>query len=183
MTLAALLLLAADPAADRVLLQAFEGPCRYVEDFEKAKAAAAPAGWEAIAEDAAPRVADLTARARAQMEAGEKMSGATFRRAHAGRTVYLILSRVEMDGGVWGNGCRVYDFDAPAPIALGTAKAWIGKDPTGTQDFGNGLVKHLWEPWVSGRTFELNYVPAGNALGQSWGLSGVILVSTAIGGF
>lgn len=180
---AAILLFAADPSADRALLEAFAAPCQHVEDYGKMTAAAPAAGWETIAETAVPRVASLIDKGRKALEDNEKMSGATFQRTHQGRPVYLIISRVEMKGGVWGNGCRVYDFDAPAPLDIATAKAWIGKEPTGVQDLGGGLIKHLWEPWVSGRTFEVNYVPASHPAGKAWGLSGVVLVSGAIGGF
>jgi hypothetical protein len=180
---AALLLLAADPAADLALLKAFEAPCAKVQDYPAMQAAAPGAGWQAIAESAAPRVAALIDKGRKAMEPDEKLLGATFQRAHAGRTVYLILSRVEMKDGMWGNGCRLYDFDAPQPIDISTVKKWIGKEPTGVQDLGGGLVKNLWEPWVDGYTFEANYVPAENALAKQWGLSGVVLVSGAIGGF
>lgn len=174
---------AAEPAADRALLEAFAAPCQHVEDFDKMKAAAPGAGWEAIEETAVPRVAALVDKGRKALEGGEKMTGATFQRTHQGRSVYLILTRVEMDGGMWGNGCRVYDFDAPGPFDVATAKAWIGKEPTGVLDLGGGLIKYLWEPWVSGRSFELNYVPASHPDGRTWGLSGVVLVSSAIGGF
>ncbi|MES2444401.1 MAG: hypothetical protein V4574_16365 [Pseudomonadota bacterium] len=185
MLAAAALLLAGTQGApaDRVLLEAFEGPCQHVEDFAKMKAAAPGAGWEAIEETAAPRVAALLDKGRKALESDETMTGATFQRSHQGRPVYLILSRAEMKGGMWGNGCRVYDFDAPAPLDIAAAEAWIGKEPTGVQDLGGGLIKHLWEPWVSGRSFELNYMPASHPVAQAWGLSGVVLVSSAIGGF
>lgn len=184
-TLAALLLLSApaDAAADRALLAAFERPCRHVEDFARMQAEAPRTGWQPVEEAAAPRAAALMAKGREQIRADEKLVEGLFQRTHQGRAVYLILTNVRMESGLWANGCRVYDFDAAAPIDLATVKAWIGKEPTAVQDLGGGLVKHLWEPWVSGRTFEANYVPADNPMGQAWGLSGIVLVSGAIGGF
>jgi hypothetical protein len=185
LTALALLLAApqADPAADRALLAAFEGPCQHVEDFDKMKAKAPGAGWQAIEESAAPRIAALMEKGRKQLEPGEKIREGLFQRTHRGRSVQLVLTNVRMDGGVWANGCRVFDFDAPSPIDLSTIKAWIGKEPTGVQDLGDGLAKHLWEPWVSGRSFETYYVPAANPQARAWGLSGAVLVSQAMGGF
>ncbi len=186
MTIAAALLLlaAADPSADRALLEAFAAPCRHVDEkYAKMAEAALRAGWETIAESADPRVGALTEKGRKAMEPGEKLTGATFRRTHRGRAIYLILTRVEMEGGLWAHGCRVYDFDAAAPLDPATVEKWIGKKPTAKQDLGGGLVKHLWEPWVSGRSFEANFVPAEHPAGKSFGLSGVVLVSSAIGGF
>lgn len=182
---AALLLtaMAVDAQADRALLDAFAGPCSQVERYEGMKAAAPDAGWAAAEESADPRLAALLDKGRKAMQADEKIAGATFARTHQGRSIYLVLTRVEMESGIWANGCRVFDFDAPAPIDPATAEAWIGKVPTGFQDLGEGLTKHLWEPWVDGRTFELNYVPADHAVGKAFGLSGVVLVASAIGGF
>jgi hypothetical protein len=177
-----LLAAAADPAADRALLQAFEAPCRHVRDFAKIKAGALAGGWAEIAEDADPRVARLSKLGRDEVGSEGKLYGATYRRSHAGRAVFLIVSRFEDKDGVWGNGCRVYDFDASEAIAPETAEAWIGKPPTGTQVVPGG-TKHLWEPWVSGQSFELNYMPAGGEVEQRFGLRGVILVAQAIGGF
>lgn len=183
MIAAAFLLAAADPAADLALLQAFEAPCAKVEDYAAMQAAAPGAGWQAIEEGAAPRIKALLDKGRAEMGEGDKIQGAAFQRTHQGRTVYLILSRAEAKEGYWGNGCRAYDFDAAQPIDMAVVRTWIGKEPTGVQDLGGGLTRNLWEPWISGRTFEANFVPADSPLGKQWGLSGVVLVSSAIGGF
>jgi hypothetical protein len=182
MLFAAALLLAGSPDGT-ALLQAFAGPCALVEDFDKTKAEAAKSGWEEIADAGDPRLAKLEQVGRdALKNEGGTLLGARYRRTVGGRAVFLVVSRYIDKEGFWGNGCRVYDFDAPKAIDQAVAERWIGKPPTGSSDIP-GATRTLWEPWVSGRTFELNYVPAGHALGEQLGLSGVILVSQAIGGF
>lgn len=183
MLLAAALLLAG--ASDgTALLEAFAAPCAHVEDFEKAKSEAVKGGWQEIGETADPRLARIEKLGRDALKGeGAALSGARFRRTVADRTALLVISRYEDKTGYWGNGCRVYDFDAPRAIEPAVAERWIGKPPTGIQPIGPGGTKHLWEPWVSGRSFELNYIPAGHPIVEQMGLSGVILVSQAIGGF
>ena len=183
MLLAAALIAAAATPQDTALLDAFAAPCRHVENFGKTKAEAVASGWAEMAEDSEPRIARIEKMGRDAMEGdGGKLLGARYRRHVGGRDVFLIVSRYEDKSGYWGNGCRVYDLDAPKAIELAVAQQWIGKPPTGSQQVAGG-TKHLWEPWVDGRTFELNYVPAGGEVATRFGLTGVVLVAQAIGGF
>lgn len=182
MLVAAALLLAG--ASDgTALLEAFAVPCAHVEDFDKTKAEALNGGWEEIADGADARLARLEKFGRDALEdENGKLLGARYRRTVDGRAVFLVVSRYEDKTGFWGNGCRVYDFDAPGALDQAVAERWIGKPPTGSEPVP-GASRILWEPWVDGRTFELNYVPAGHPLVEQMGLVGVVLVSQAIGGF
>jgi hypothetical protein len=186
-----LVLLAAAPApaspaaAERAMLDAFKAAClRTGTDIEAMKADAAGSGWTEMAEDADPRIAKLVKLGREEAAADGKVAGANFRRTLGGRNIFLILSRFEDSTGFWGSGCRLYDFEATAPLDGPGLEAWMGKPPTAVQVPVPGLAKRLWEPgWRDGITLEISYVSQGNPLGQQYGLSGNILVAQAIGGF
>jgi hypothetical protein len=180
-----LLLLAAQPVPEREMLDAFNAACaRTGNDIEAMKADAAASGWSAMAEEAEPRIARLVKLGRDSTEADGTSTGATFRRTLGRRDIFLIVSRFEDKSGFWGVGCRLYDFDAPAALDGAALKAWMGKPPTAVENPAPGLTKRLWEPgWRDGITLEVNHVPKGHPAGQSFGLSGNILVAQAIGGF
>ena len=186
--LAALLLGApAQPAAapvERQMLDAFKSACARTGDVEAMKADAAASGWTAMAEDSEPRVGRLLKLGRDSVDAGGKVFGATFRRRTGGREIFLIVSRYEDKDGIWGVGCRLYDFDADAPLDGKLLQAWMGRPPTAVQVPVPGLEKTLWEPgWRNGITVEISYVPKDNPVGKTYGLSGNVLVAQAIGGF
>jgi hypothetical protein len=183
----AALLLAAQPAAaaERPMLDAFKGACsRIGNDLEPAKADALRSGWTAMAEDGDPRVARLVKLGREATEKDGTNSGATFRRALGGQDIFLIVSRYQDKSGFWGSGCRLYHFEATAPLEGRLLEAWMGRPPTGVQEPAPGLSKRLWEPgWRDGITIEVSHVPQKHPLGQQYGLSGNVLVAQAIGGF
>lgn len=188
--LAALLLAApaAKPAPaspERELLDAFKAACaRTGNDIKAVEADAARSGWTAMADDADPRVARLIETGRKAMDADGKASGSAFRRTMGGRQIFLIASRYEDKSGFWGSGCRLYDFDAAKPMSGAATEAWMGKPPTAVQVPIPGLEKRLWEPgWRDGISVEISHVPKDNPVGQTYGLSGNILVAQAIGGF
>lgn len=185
--IAALLLLATPaPAAEREMLDSFKGPCsRIGNDIEPVKADAVRAGWTAMADEGDPRVAPLIRLGREATEKDGTNTGANFRRTLGGRDIFLIVSRYQDKSGFWGSGCRLYDFEAAAPLDGKLLEAWMGKPPTGVQVPAPGLSKRLWEPsgWREGITVEVSHVPRKHPLGQRFGLSGNILVAQAIGGF
>ncbi len=174
------------------LFTAFKAACFNIdsEDGASSFAAIAPAaktaGWVEVAEaDADPRIAAIIGKGREAMakeEPDATLSGQLFRQRFDGRDVYLASSRYVSKEGYWGNGCRVYDLDAPASPSAVTLSDWVGQGPTGTQSSGNA-VKLLWEPWQTGVSLEITYVPRDNPLGATYGIQGLILVSQAIGGF
>lgn len=182
-----LLLLAAPAGAvpEREMLDSFKSACsRTGNDIEAMKADAASSGWTEMAEDSEPRIARLLKLGRDAVEADAKVSGASFRRTLHGRDIFLVLSRYEDKDGIWGTGCRLYDFDATSPLKAKLLKAWMGKPPTGVQEPAPGLSKRLWEPgWRNGITLEVNHVPQNHPVGKTYGLSGNVLVAQAIGGF
>jgi hypothetical protein len=193
MSLLAALLLGASPAPAKAsapeqgMLDAFKGACSNPEDFEGMKAAAKASGWEEIAEDAEPRIAALIRMGReaiGEEEPGGQEFGANYRRPFGARHIFLIVSRHVAAEGYWGNGCRVYDFDAKAALDPAALEAMVGKPPSGVQDFGDGLKNLLWEPgFRDGMSIEAKHVPADHAVGKSFGVTGNILLSQAIGGF
>lgn len=187
--LGAALLIAAQvapaPPAERGMLDAFKAACsRTGTDIEAMKADAAASGWTAMAGDGDPRVARLVKLGRDAADADGKVAGANFRRTLGGREIFLIVSRYEDKSGFWGSGCRLYDFEATAPLEAKLLEAWMGKPPTGVEEPAPGLTKRLWEPgWRDGITVEISHVPQKHPLGQQFGLSGNILTAQAIGGF
>ena len=188
LTVAALLLAAAPAPAspERSMLDAFKAACsRTGNDIEPMKVDAAKAGWVAMAEDGDPRIARLIKLGREAVEKEGTSTGATFRRSSGGRDIFLIVSRYQDKTGFWGTGCRLYDFEATAPLDGKLLEAWMGKPPTGVQEPAPGLTKRLWEPagWRDGITLEVNHVPQNHPAGKTYGLSGNILVAQAIGGF
>jgi len=188
LTLVALLLAAPAPSApepERALLDAFRAACsRTGNDIGPMKADAARSGWTEMAEDSEPRVARLVRMGREATEKEGTATGATYRRRLGGRDIFLIVSRYQDKSGFWGTGCRLYDFEATRPLEARLLNKWMGKPPTGVQEPAPGLSKRLWEPgWRDGITLEVNYVPLNHPAGQSYGLSGNILVAQAIGGF
>lgn len=184
---AALIAATAAPAAapEREMLDAFKAACaRTGTDIEAMKADAAGSGWTAMPDDGDPRVARLVKLGRDAADADGKVAGANFRRTLSGREIFLIVSRYEDRTGFWGAGCRLYDFEATAPLDGPGLEAWMGKPPTAVEIPVPGLSKRHWEPgWRDGITLEISHVPQDHPVGQQYGLSGNILVAQAIGGF
>jgi len=174
------------PTAERAMLDAFKGACsRIGDDIEPTKADAAKAGWTAMAEDGDPRVARLIKMGREATEKDGTSTGATFRRTSGEHDIFLIVSRYQDKSGFWGSGCRLYHFEATKPLDPKLLEAWMGKPPTGVQVPAPGVEKRLWEPagWREGIAVEVNHIPLNHPAGQTFGLSGNILVAQAIGGF
>jgi hypothetical protein len=185
--LLALLLAAASPASaegQRGLLDSFKAACSRTGDLDAMKADSTAAGWEPIAEHADPRIERLNRIGREAVEKEGLVSGASFRRRDGGRELFLIVSRYEDKSGFWSVGCRAYDFSATAPLDGPGLDAWMGKPATGAETPAPGIYRQLWEPgWRDGISVEAWHVPAGHPLGESFGLSGNVLVAQAIGGF
>jgi hypothetical protein len=185
---AILLALQAQPAAasaERPMLDAFRTVCDKVESLEGMKAAAAASGWEGFPDSAEPRIERLNTLGREATGKDGTSSGANFRRKLGDRTLFLIVTRYEDKSGFWGNGCRLYHFEAAAGIPDAELENWMGRRPTGIVSPG---LQHgrrlLWEPgWRDGFTVEINHVPQTSIYREQYGLSGNILVVQAIGGF
>jgi hypothetical protein len=184
-------LLLAAPAApprppEREMLDAFKAACsRIGNDIEPPRVDALRSGWTAMTDDGDPRIARLVKLGREAIAKDATATGANFRRKVGGRDIFLIVSRYQDKGGLWGSGCRLYDFEAAAPLGPKLLEAWMGKPPSGVQEPAPGLSKRLWEPagWGHGITVEVNHVPQKHPLGERFGLSGNILTAQAIGGF
>lgn len=194
MLIAAVLLLAAAPAPtpapapaspEREMLDSVKAACDKAGDIEAMKKDAAAAGWEPVADDADPRIAKLNTLGREAVEKDGKIAGGSYRRTIGGRPIFMILSRYDdNESGYWGAGCRLYDFEASAPIDPAVLEAFMGKPPSGVQEPAPGLSRRLWEPgWRDGISLEASHIPPGHPFGEAYGLQGNILVAQAIGGF
>ena len=185
LTLAVLLLATAAPPAppEREMLDAFKAACQRTGDLAAMKADALGTGWNEVAEDSDPRLAKITGVGREGVEKGETLSGGSFSATIGGRRLFLVQSRVDSKEGYWGAGCRLYDFEAAAPLDPALLEAWMGRKPTGVEDLGEGLGRLSWEPGWGPVTVNVNHVPAGHPVGATFGTQGNILVAQAIGGF
>ena len=173
----------AAPSAERELLDAFRAACWRVDDLAGMRADAKAAGWEELAPGAEPRIDALEKLGKAAVGDG-RSSGESYRRTLGEAKLFLVVSRFEDGDGIWGNGCRIYHFEAAEALPLAALEAWMGRPPSGVQDYGTIGLKRLWEPgWREGVTLEIAHMPADSPLGQQYGLRGNILVAQAIGGF
>lgn len=181
--LAALLLSAqAAPAdADRAMLDAFRAACARVENVEHMRADAVAAGWAEIAESEAPRVAQVNEVTR-QLAGSAWQAPHVFRRGFGDRSAYLIVSRFEDRArNLWGNSCRVYHFEAEAPIAAALLEDWMGRAPSSSREMSDG-TKTIWQPgWSEGMSIEIAHVRQDSAARQQFGLSGNVLLAQAHG--
>lgn len=185
---AALLLLAATtasqpyPAAE--VLGAFRAACENTRKFERLEKKLPKTGWEALPEGVEPRIAQLVAKGKAALEDGEKLDGHEYRKTVAGRSLYLVTSRVTDKSGIWAAGCRVYDFEASSPVADATLVEWMKREPTHKEELPNGGVIRKWEPgWRSGVGVDVDFAGHGGEFNAKFGLSGVVMIASSIGGF
>lgn len=172
---------------DRALLAAFRKVCANVRSMGKMANAARRAQWTAVPPAAHPALERLVVGGREAALQGEpdaKLGGSQFRQTVGNRTAWLVLSRYEDKDGMWGNGCRVYDFDARGPIAPEVLVQFMGKPQTGIVPLPDGNAKYLWEPgWKSGHSVEAIYVTGTDPVSSKFGLKGLVLTAQAIGGF
>ncbi|WP_114953231.1 hypothetical protein [Sphingosinicella terrae] len=180
----AALLLAAQPAtADAALLDTFRAACERVGDLEAMQADARQGGWTAIADEADPRLARVNRSVRDGTSPENRLTLSSYRAEPAGEPLFLVVSRVENDQGMWIDDCRVYAFGA-APIAGTALEAWMGRPPTSSDDFGGVGLQLDWEPgWRDGMAFRVSHAPPGGALARQLGQDGNILVAQSLGGF
>lgn len=172
---------AAAPAypADAVF-GAFAQVCRRVADYPAAAKAANGKGWTEVPSSDEPHLDKLVALGKEAVPDARK-SGASYRRAVKGRTLYLVLSRYE-DAKLWGNGCHVYDFAAPAEIPQATLERLMRRPCTFRQAQDGVLTKLTWDDGLgNGAPVEAAYVPKGSPLTARTGLAGLVLVAQATG--
>ena len=172
------------PPEERTILDAFRAACGRADDVEHMKEDALGTGWEAVPETANAQLEQLTRMGREMTGTGWRLSGATYRRTVSGHPLFLIVSRAENPDGVWGSGCRIYDFNAVQRIDSGLLDQWMGRTSTESSETLPGHFKLIWEPgWRDGVTVEVNHVPQDSPLREEFGLSGNVFVAQAIGGF
>lgn len=183
-----LLLASAEPAAPpppppypvAAVLGLFAKTCRGIDNYAATAKAARETGWESVPATAEPHLSKLVEIGMTAVPDGRK-SGANFRRTIEGRTLYLVLSRYE-DSKIWGNGCRLYDFAAPAELPEPALEAWMKRPSTFRQAQPGVLIKSTWQPgWTPEITIEAAYVPKGSGVTERTGLAGAMLVAQTTG--
>ena len=172
------------PGSDRAVLDAFRTVCEKVGDYEQMRSGALAAGWQPVDASSNAQLAQIERVGREAVGDEGRMRGAFFSQQVRGRTVYLAVSRWEgAKADMAGNGCRLYDFTAVAPIDPALLQSWMGREPTGNQLFGAAGSNRSWEPgWRDGMTVSVNHVPASSPFRQRYGLCGNVFVAQALGG-
>ena len=188
MSLLAALLIAAQAApaeaGDRAVLDAFRAVCDRVDDLEAMRAEAVRGGWTSIEDADDPRIARINQMGRESAADMARVEIGTYRAELGGREHFLILSRFEDSNGMWGHGCRLYQFGAPAPIDGDLLTGWMTRPPTGADDLPGYGSQRLWEPgWRMGMTVKAMHVPEDSRYRAQAGFSGNVLIAEAIGGF
>lgn len=179
--------MAADAYPAVAVLDAFKTACADLSSLEAAEAKAVASGWVRAAD---PNATPVGALVRFGREAGAKMAEGRARmvgdptvysRTVSGETLYLVLSRVELDGKTV-TGCRAYDVDEPRKIATAEAARWAGRTPDKALDQA-ALTRLTWEPGlVPGQdSFEIYHVPAGSPVIALTKLAGIALKADQVG--
>ena len=70
------------------------------------------------------------------------------------------------------------------PIADAKLAEWMKREPTHKQDLPNGGVIRKWEPgWRSGVGVDVDFAGHGGEFNEKFGLAGVVMIASSIGGF
>ena len=184
----ALLMLAA-PAASQPypaleVLGAFRAACENPRRFERLEKQLPKKGWERLPHNAESRITLLVSKGKAAVEDGEQLQGHEYAKQVAGRQLYLVTSRLTDKSGIWASGCRLYDFDAGAPIADAVLAKWMTRKPSHKEELPNGGTIRKWEPgWRSGVGVDVDFAGAGGEFNAKFGLSGIVMIASSIGGF
>src|SRR5687767_4973201 len=98
------------------------------------RADAKAGGWRELAPGGDPRIDRLEKLGKEEADDGT-LSGESYARTLGDAKLFLIVSRWESGDGYWGNGCRLYHFEANEALPLPTLEAWMGKAPSSVEDF------------------------------------------------
>ncbi|MEZ5708046.1 MAG: hypothetical protein R3E02_01515 [Blastomonas sp.] len=175
----------------RAVLEAFATACSGAENLAVAKASVEAAGWTMVPPDSDSPITRLVAFGKAEFERqaaedgdeleSELLDGGEYRTEVAGRTLYVAISGARYDT-VIGHGCRVYDFEATAPIEAETLTDWAVRAPSNSQTLDGGLVKHVWNPGLKPghMGMEVSFVPQDWPLRDQFPLSGLVIQADTV---
>ena len=172
------------PYPAEAVLAAFGTACATAEDFAVARAGLLAGGWVLVPEDDSNPLGKLTQfgrQATSKMEGVKELPGSgSFSRKLAGRTLYVSLSGVNLEG-IISKGCRLYDFDATTAFAAEQLRDWAVREPNETKEPGEGLIETTWNPGLKPGHMEMKilFVPQGSATGKALGVTGLSL-STSV---
>ena len=169
------------PPTDVVLLDAFRTSCSRVGNVDEMRADALARGWIAIEEDEDPRLARLLSEGRSALPEGARGAAAAFRAPGTAPGLFLTQTRVESGAG-WRNVCRLYQFDARAPVDSNIVEHWMTRAATRVEEAGGFGIRRIWDPgWRDGMTVEVIHIPDSEA-SRALGFSGNVFVARAVGG-
>lgn len=166
------------------VLAAFATACSGAEDTAVNLASATAAGWERLPADADTPITRLVRQGRdalaAQDPEAEMLEGGEFRKAVAGRTLYLAVSAVRIEE-MTARGCRVFDFDAPTAPTSEQLERWAVRPPAAGAG-PQGASKFTWNPGLKPGHMEMEiiFVPPGTRPLPGFDVSGLAFIATAL---
>ena len=174
----------------REVLTAFATACSGVEDTAVNLASVEAAGWERLPEDADTPISALSRRGKAALmarvaaeggPAPELIAGGEFRRDVAGRTLYLVVSGLRMDGTA-SHGCRLYDLEAPRGVSAEDLEGWAARAPNDFEESPDGATRASFSPGLKPghMAMEAYFVPPGTEPMPEFSVSGISLVASAV---
>jgi hypothetical protein len=185
---------AAAPLSDDAFLSTFAVACLDGYDDSGVRAAAiAAAGWQPVADDANPVLADMLAMARASLrqaeaEEGYRGTAAVYGRDGGTTGPYLVTTVLQMpdegDGPLDVLGCYLYDFEATAPLDPGPISRRFDEEPAVADDQPGIIVSEAWDVESLDGVWELRstFIPEGSPGVDVTGFSGRVLILTSVRG-
>ena len=152
-------------------------------------AAIAAAGFEPVADDAHPMLANLMTVSRKEMAAAKEEDGftgtaATFRKSADGSDFYLVTTELNMpetsDWKIDLLGCYLYDFAAEAPLEPAAVTAHFDEAPA--EAVGeDGLTGQTWNVEAIEGVWDVRntFIAKGSPAAAKTGFSGLLLKITS----
>jgi len=171
---------APEAARNEEVLRAFRDAC---EDFEgrfEIEAKHAALGWEPVPENSDPRLERAASHASAEEGAGGGLRA--FRLANALRPVFLLVTRAADGPAPRRNTCRLYDFEAGAPIDPEATQQWLHSIPARVEELAGGGSEQIWIPgWGKDTSIQVRHITRNSPLAERSGFSGNVLVVRSVG--
>ena len=169
---------APEAARHEEVLQAFRDGCERSQGSYHVVAKHALFGLQPIAPASDPRLERAASLASA--EDGTSGPVTAYRTSGRGRPVFLLFTADPGSGSPRGS-CRLYDFDAEAPIDPRATQRWVRSKPVRDEEAA-GATEQLWQPgWDADTSLHVRHIPRNSALARQFGFSGNVLVVRAVG--
>jgi hypothetical protein len=185
---------AAAPLPDDAFLSAFAVACLDgYDDTGRRAAAITAAGWQPVADDASPVLAQMLALSReslrqAEIEDGYTGAAAVYGRDGGASGPYLVTTVLSMpdegEGALDVLGCYLYDFEATAPLDPAPITQRFEEEPAAVEDQPGIIVSEAWDIESLDGVWELRstFIPEGSPGVEVTGFAGRVLILTSVRG-